>query len=604
MAGKAKLVPTVLIAVLCLVLAPCATPAMAVLSLEVAGHQTIIPVNQSVTLIGSGRFPVGFVLGDQVGGTGGGRVTWTVDGRVIAEQQSAQSQTTDVYTTRIELFRDRHFVAYLTIEGMDASKNGEYCFKLKAGESVHTTSQTLELAVEYRPSNEYPKCSVLPVDDDMRLECKSERGSPLVSLQWMKDGDSLQQTVDDDEESFLEVYTTVAGPEAINMGRYECSMTYKGSSAGSCFLDRPTVWIPTSTSGLAIGEDLEVICLQSASDNPPVSAFKWEVKPDRHHTVGSDGAVLHISNITSHDNGTEIICEGQNAMGRSIAGSVIILRPVEATQTPITLELEQSKIPEHVGALASFECRTTPEREMGWLFNGQYIDPQNHEDRFFVEGNLNQALSVRGVTREDVPALVTCFVAKSFQKKFVMNLKVDFSLTLPTETPNHKLSTQTDVAKYGSHAPAVSQTPNLKPILVTPKLDTSTSKDESSFFNSQIMWYIVGGMMCVVLLGICCWVSLKAKSLMCDPQGVTKTVVSPTSPTPYCRRINDDDFVVRVGMPSEVRPSLTPDQSLLTKEQLVEHEVQYQDLEDVTRQRQTNEYQRIINNDWIPPTHI
>ncbi|XP_071797654.1 uncharacterized protein [Asterias amurensis] len=524
----------------------------------------------------------------------GGKIIWKKDGQAVAEWSNEAGEY-DRYVLNMDAPNFGSFYARFRITSLVAEDQGQYSCHVENGDEV-TPSNDLSLVVEYPPSGVYPKCSVLPVDDDMRLVCKSERGSPLVGLQWMKDGDSLQQTIDDDGESFIEVYTTVAGPEAINMGRYECSMTYKGASR-SCFLDRLTMQIQTSTSGLAIGEDLEVICRASASDNPPVSTFRWEVKPDRHHTVGSDGAVLHISNITSHDNGTEIICEGQNAMGRSTASSVIILRPVEATPTPITLELEQTEIPEHVGAIARFECQTTPERTTReWAYNGLHIDPSNTTDRFFVEGRLNDVIAVRRITREDVMALVTCHVTVNNRPKAEMHLKVNFSLT--TQSPRLPTTSRQEHTSTSPHTvPAVSQAP----ILVTPKLDTSTSKDESSYFNSQIMWYLIGGMMCVVLLGICCWVSLKAKSLMCDPHRETKTVVSPTSPTPSCQRINGDDFVVRVGIPSEVRPSLTPDQSLLTKEQLVEQEVQYQDLEDVSRERQANEYQRLISDVWLPP---
>ncbi|XP_022091481.1 roundabout homolog 3-like isoform X1 [Acanthaster planci] len=501
-----------------------------------------------------------------------GKVVWMKDGQPIAEwPKPAGTETPTRYDLSADAPEDGAVYAYLTIRSMDTTDNGAYRCQLLRGETVLGTSYEVRLTVEQRPASEYPKCSVLTLSNEQVFLCESERGSPPVSLQWWKGEQPLNKT-DLDVDGFVQARFAAGEEDESNAGRFECSLTFREQRTGSCVLDRPSVAIPAPTSGLLLGQDLIVVCVTSG--NPPVSIVDWDFKPSLFSSFGKDGNTLTIYNISSRDNGTQIICEGHNALGSNQASRVITLRPLEATVQPITVQLEQTKVPTSLDEQAQFKCVTTPPRSPPpppciWHYNGEYVDPDNTSDRFLVEDRSEHVLSVSSVTTMDVGASVTCHIVVSYRP----NAEVFLRATFP-------------------------QTTKAAPVLTTtrrpPKSGPSLS-DKSWPFSTQ-MGYIIGGLMCLVLVGICCWVSLKAKSLLCSKPSTKNDEKPRTRTKASCNRL-DNDFIVDIGMP----PELTARPSIVTKLALAEEESPYQDLEDVSRQRQINEYQRLISNDWAPP---
>ncbi|XP_038064540.1 roundabout homolog 1-like [Patiria miniata] len=499
----------------------------------------------------------------------GGRVVWTKDGQRVAEwPKPAGTETPSKYELSADPPDDTMFFADLVIRSMDTTDNGVYKCRLKRGETVLGTSNGERLTVEQRPASQYPVCSVRALENERTFICESERGSPPVTLQWWKDGQPLEQsTPDDDLEDFVQARLLMADDES-SRGRFECALTFRGELAGSCILDRPNVTI-TITSGWSIGEDLVVVCLTSG--NPLVSTVDWNFTPNLHSSVTKEGPVLTINSISSRDNGTRITCEGHNAVGSNQASTVITLRPLGATVKPVTVRLEQSEIPTSVDEQAQFKCITTPVRSPPppcvWHYNGHDVDPFNTTDRFFVEDRSEHVLSVSGVSTLDVGASVTCRIVGSYQPKAEVFLQASFQQT--TKALNVKTTTQITYLKLG---PSSSDTWSL----------------------STLMGYIIGGLMCLVLVGICCWVSLKAKTLMCAKRDSKNIRENGTGAKASCTNVNDD-FVVDLGVP----PELSARPKMATKV-VDEEESLYQDLEDVSRQRQINEYQRLISNDWAP----
>ncbi|XP_038064545.1 hemicentin-2-like [Patiria miniata] len=497
----------------------------------------------------------------------GGRVVWTKDRQRVAEwPKPAGTETPSKYELSAEPSSSMFF-ADLVIHSVDATDNGVYKCRLKRGQTVLGTSNEERLTVEQRPASQYPVCSVRTLENKRTFICESERGSPPVTLQWLKDGQPLgpSSEPEDDSGDFVQARLLVADGES-SRGRFECSLTFRGQLSRSCFLDRPIVTIPITTSGLSIGEDLVIVCVTSGN---PESTVDWNFRPNLHSSVRKEGHMLTIKNLSSSDNGTQIICEGHNAVGSNQASRVITLRPLETTVQPITVQLEQTEIPTSVDEQAQFKCIATPARFPAplcvWQYNGHFVDSLNTTDRFLVEDRSEHVLSVSGVSTLDVGASVTCRIMVGYQPNAEVFLQASFPQTTKAT------------------------------IQITPKLGSSTSETWSL---STLMGYIIGGLMCLVLVGICCWVSLKAKTLLCAKQDTKNVRKNGTGANASCTNVNDD-FVVDLGMPPEQIARPTRAAKVVDEEESV-----YQDLEDVSRQRQINEYQRLISNDWNPPVPV
>ncbi|XP_038064547.1 titin-like [Patiria miniata] len=509
-------------------------------------------------------------------------VVWTKGGQPVAQwPETPGFQTPAKYElSHLDLDSDGFF-AFMEIKSIDTADNGLYRCRLQSDGTVHFQSNQKELTIEQRPSSEYPECTVRPVRGGKALICDSERGSPPVSLQWWKDGQPLEQsTPDDDLEDFVQARLLVADDES-SRGRFECALTFRGELTGSCILDRPNVTIPTTTSGLSVGQDLVVVCVTSGN---PASTVDWNFRPNLQASVRKEGHVLTINNVSSRDNGTEIICEGHNAVGSNQASTVITLRPLQTTVQPIAVQLEQTKIPTSVDEQAQFKCVTIPARlplpPCVWHYNGLYIDPSNTTDRFLVEDRSEHVLSVSSVSTLDVGASVTCRITISYQPIAEVVLKTGFPLTTEAMTV------------------ATTSKPSV-PLM--PKLDDSSNPwkfDIRSQFG-----YIIGGLMCLVLIGIGCWVALKAKSLLWNKRDTKSSRSSGADVKASCIRLDENNFMVDIGMarPAFPNTSLPPPPSLVTKQVSLEQESPYQDLEDVSRQLQHNDYQRLISNVWMPP---
>ncbi|XP_038064546.1 roundabout homolog 1-like [Patiria miniata] len=497
-----------------------------------------------------------------------GRVVWTKDRQRVAEwPKPAGTETPSKYELSADTPDYTMFFADLVIRSMDITDNGVYKCRLERGETVLGTSNGERLTVEQRPANQYPVCSIRTLENKRTFICESERGSPPVTLQWWKDGQPLgpSSEPDDDLEDFVQARLLMADDES-SRGRFECALTFRGELTRSCILDRPNVTIPTTTRGLSIGQELVVVCITSG--NPPVSTVDWNFTPNLHSSVRKEGHVLSIFNISSRDNGTEITCEGHNAVGSNQASTVITLRPPEPIVQPMTVRLEQSEIPTSVDEQAQFKCITTPLRSPPppsvWHYNGHYVDPLNTTDRFLMEDRTEHVLSVSGVSTLDVGASVTCRIMVSYQPNAEVFLEVSFPQT--TKAMTVEPTTKITYLKLGP-----------------PSSDT--------WSLSTLMGFIIGGLMCLVLVGVCCWVSLKAKTLTCATQDSNNVRENGTGTRASCNHLNDD-FVVDLGIP----PELTARLNMATKV-VDEEESPYQDLEDVSRQRQSDEYQRLVSND-------
>ncbi|CAG6015680.1 unnamed protein product [Menidia menidia] len=220
------------------------------------------------------------------------------------------------------------------------------------------------------------------------LECQSQSGNPLASLQWTKNGEVISSTWEEDTEAHKSrsVLKTKIIP-ADNQAEFGCESFNMVSLSPVSVTHKITVLfepaeLTLSGSFEAVeGKELTLTCYATSS-NPPVDIRWWLGHKELNSTAvqweeGDYGGMTATSNVTHrffrNDNGLKISCEAFNKDFFKVQASKIT---VYYPPHRVWIDAPHEDLPLHSGATVSLVCHSTggnPSATLTWFKNGKTV---------------------------------------------------------------------------------------------------------------------------------------------------------------------------------------------------------------------------------------
>uniref|UniRef100_A0A672H2F9 NPHS1 adhesion molecule, nephrin n=1 Tax=Salarias fasciatus TaxID=181472 RepID=A0A672H2F9_SALFA len=199
------------------------------------------------------------------------------------------------------------------------------------------------------------------------LECVSHGGNPLATLHWTKNGEVLSTIWEEDSvalksSSILRLKITPADNQA-----ELCCESINLVSRSPLSVSRKITLLGSLTA--AEGQNLSLSC-HASSSNPPVLVRWWLGYKELNDTVGDNGGMTTISNMTHQvsreEDGLKLTCEAFNRathFSKSQTGTLSVFYPPQK----VWLEAPPQDVPLHSGNVVRLVCFSTGGNPTGTL---------------------------------------------------------------------------------------------------------------------------------------------------------------------------------------------------------------------------------------------
>uniref|UniRef100_A0A3B3Q5G3 NPHS1 adhesion molecule, nephrin n=1 Tax=Paramormyrops kingsleyae TaxID=1676925 RepID=A0A3B3Q5G3_9TELE len=241
----------------------------------------------------------------------------------------------------------------------------------------------------------------VPAGTSLKLVCISHGGNPLAMLHWTKNGEVLSTSweVDTFSRKASSILTLQVKPED-NHAELSCESVNQVSPQPFVLLRRLIVLFEPAEvkvlgSSKAIAGKTVTLSCYTTSSNPAVNIRWWLGFRELNQTVGSNGGMVTMSNLThtvsQEENGLPLTCE---AFNRGTRYSKILSTPLQVFYPPqkVWIEGPPDGVPLHSRTTVRFMCFSTggnPPGRLTWLKDGKAIrDPEK------------PVMSEKGVSRE------------------------------------------------------------------------------------------------------------------------------------------------------------------------------------------------------------
>ena len=369
----------------------------------------------------------------------GGILVWLADGQIIAnsslEQQEEFVADQDKYNISLQNLPEfDQCIALLNINHISVDDSKEYrCALFSAQSEKVAQSRPRSVTVHYAPDQLYPQCTIdsTPTNSKMvTLTCKSQTAFPNVRVNWTSpDGSAIGSTSESDgyTESKFDVEIPIVDTEYVCVLNY--SSVYENLSR-MCKVYPPQVSLTQPEEEVVEGGNAVFTCSVSAKpESLSESGITWKsfrpLKSRNITTFNNDrsDSQLKVNNVTSKDNGTEIMCHYKNLLGENHQRAILIVKTYRSSTGiyvppfKVTIEPQIAHVSE--GDIASFKCDVSTYKNSymyKWYFKDEEIDSESMPEKFSIE-QTSQRLRVLSVDDADNNATVACVVMADGEKK-------------------------------------------------------------------------------------------------------------------------------------------------------------------------------------------
>uniref|UniRef100_A0A3B3Q947 NPHS1 adhesion molecule, nephrin n=1 Tax=Paramormyrops kingsleyae TaxID=1676925 RepID=A0A3B3Q947_9TELE len=243
----------------------------------------------------------------------------------------------------------------------------------------------------------------VPAGTSLKLVCISHGGNPLAMLHWTKNGEVLSTSweVDTFSRKASSILTLQVKPED-NHAELSCESVNQVSPQP--FLNEHNLDLQSSSfpaevkvlgSSKAIAGKTVTLSCYTTSSNPAVNIRWWLGFRELNQTVGSNGGMVTMSNLThtvsQEENGLPLTCEAFNR-GTLHDKWETMIHHIIKVKYKVWIEGPPDGVPLHSRTTVRFMCFSTggnPPGRLTWLKDGKAIrDPEK------------PVMSEKGVSRE------------------------------------------------------------------------------------------------------------------------------------------------------------------------------------------------------------